>query len=139
MLNHLRNLVVHLKYLPSSQPSLRHLGYCFHCFRFLDLTSFEFHYFCPTENRFSINKILVQCASPKRTCIVNAYCQFFKQACTNFMQTYLYWHSTWSMKCYMTIIYLLIVSMVNIHLFLYINNQYESYQWLFWDGKKKSN
>ena len=24
------------------------------------------------------------------TCIVNAYCQFSQQACTNFMQTYLY-------------------------------------------------
>ena len=28
--------------------------------------------------------------SPKGTCIVNAYCQFSQQACTNFMQTYLY-------------------------------------------------
>ena len=27
---------------------------------------------------------------PKGTCIVNAYCQFSQQACTNFMQTYLY-------------------------------------------------
>ena len=26
----------------------------------------------------------------KGTCIVNAYCQFSQQACTNFMQTYLY-------------------------------------------------
>ena len=28
--------------------------------------------------------------SPKGTCIANAYCQFSQQACTNFMQTYLY-------------------------------------------------
>ena len=28
--------------------------------------------------------------SPKGTCIVNAYCQFSQQACTNFMQIYLY-------------------------------------------------
>jgi hypothetical protein len=35
--------------------------------------------------------ILVQCGSPKETCIVNAYCQFSQQARTNFMQTYLHW------------------------------------------------
>ena len=28
--------------------------------------------------------------SPKGTCIVNAYCQFSQQVCTNFMQIYLY-------------------------------------------------
>ena len=28
--------------------------------------------------------------SPNGTCIVNAYCQFSHQECTNFMQTYLY-------------------------------------------------
>ena len=28
--------------------------------------------------------------SPKGTCIVNAYCQFSQQACTNFMQIYLH-------------------------------------------------
>ena len=28
--------------------------------------------------------------SPRGTCIGNAYCQFSQQACTNFMQTYLY-------------------------------------------------
>ena len=28
--------------------------------------------------------------SPKGTCIVNAYCQFLQQVCTNFMQKYLY-------------------------------------------------
>ena len=28
--------------------------------------------------------------SPEGTCIVNAYCQFLQQACTNFMKTYSY-------------------------------------------------
>ena len=30
------------------------------------------------------------CYNIKGTCIVNAYCQFSQQACTNFIQTYLY-------------------------------------------------
>ena len=45
--------------------------------------------------------------SPKETCIVNAYCQFSKQACTNFMQT--------------------ILVFVNINPFLYINDQFALY------------
>jgi hypothetical protein len=35
-------------------------------------------------------KIATMQCPRKGTCIVNAYCQFSQQACTNFMQTYLY-------------------------------------------------
>ena len=34
--------------------------------------------------------LLLQCSVLKGTCIVNAYCQFSQQTCTNFMETYLY-------------------------------------------------
>ena len=34
-----------------------------------------------------IINILLQCGSLKRTCIFNAYCQFYQQMRTNFMQT----------------------------------------------------
>ena len=55
--------------------------------------------------------------SPKETCIVNAYCQFSKQACTNFMQVF-----------------------VNINPILYTNGQFElgnSRSWYFWFPGKK--
>ena len=44
--------------------------------------------FVSIENR--TDPYCYNAVTPKRTCIVNAYCQFSQQACTNFMQTYLY-------------------------------------------------
>ena len=54
--------------------------------------------------RITCWRTLIQCGSPKETCIVNAYCQFSQQVRTNFIQTYLH--------CY------------NINLFLCINDQF---------------
>ena len=42
-----------------------------------------------TEQNFEVRSIetMLQCGSPKGICIVNAYCQFYQQESTNFMQT----------------------------------------------------
>ena len=69
----------------------------------IELKKFELHWFWLQTSDLKLHILFYDfeqhcynAVSPKGTCIVNAYCQFSWQACTNFMQTYRMSNQYWA-------------------------------------------